>query len=160
MRILVLSENMLIQVGTLDNPTNYNGFISAGSLITPEAGNTYTSVAIPVVTDHKYVALRIIPNGDHKSLTIDNVTWNTTSSHSANEYEEQTFSVYPNPVQNTLHIQSTSPIEYYELFNALGQLQLSGNTNQVNCSDLKHGAYWLRVVLEDGQIVTRKVVKN
>lgn len=158
--IITSSENMLIQVGTLDNQTNYNGFISAGSLITPEAGNTYTSVAIPVVTDHKYVALRIIPNGDHKSLTIDNVTWNTTSSLSANEYEEQTFSVYPNPVQNTLHIQSTSPIEYYELFNALGQLQLSGNTNQVNCSDLEHGAYWLRVVLEDGQIVTRKVVKN
>ena len=58
------------------------------------------------------------------------------------ETEEQTFSIYPNPVQETLFIESTEPVSF-KVFSLFGQNVLSGQGSQIDVSSLQAGTYIL-----------------
>lgn len=66
-----------------------------------------------------------------------------------NEYITEAISIYPNPVNNQLFIQTEANIVSYKILNILGQTVDLGSLNapQVNTSSLEKGSYFL--VLED-----------
>ncbi|MBR5028260.1 MAG: Omp28-related outer membrane protein, partial [Bacteroidales bacterium] len=64
------------------------------------------------------------------------------------------FSLYPNPVKNTLHIECGQDIEKAEIFDMQGKMVLSQeNANDINVSILAKGSYILRVATKDGAAV-------
>lgn len=71
-----LGTGSTLQIGTLDSNTNITNFTPVGSIITPTTINqTFTSIAIPAVTGHQYVAIKFTPGGNHSTVLIDNVVW-------------------------------------------------------------------------------------
>ena len=75
---------------------------------------------------------------------------------------ENTF-IYPNPTNNILYLNS-SKSSNWELINEVGQVVLSGSTNNANkqkvdISALQNGIYFLKVQT-DNSVTTHKVLKN
>jgi len=71
------------------------------------------------------------------------------------------FSVYPNPTTGILTIQSKTSIVQIEIYNQLGQLVLSNNEeNTIDISNVGQGLYFIKILDENGNIGTQKVVKK
>lgn len=72
-------------------------------------------------------------------------------------------SVYPNPANNMLNLESAQNIESVTLFNLLGQKLLSKDVNntsaELNISNLQVGTYILQTTIE-GQVNTQKIIKQ
>jgi len=71
------------------------------------------------------------------------------------------FLVYPSPTMGILTIESKTPITEIEIYNQLGQL-VKSNTNQntIDISSVNQGIYFIKIMDENGDFGTQKVVKN
>jgi hypothetical protein len=69
--------------------------------------------------------------------------------------------VYPNPINEILHIQAEQAIAAIAIYNSGGQLvaQQYGDKNSINVSGLPKGMYIVRIRFTDGVVVSRMVVK-
>ncbi|WP_420572221.1 T9SS type A sorting domain-containing protein [Kordia sp.] len=68
--------------------------------------------------------------------------------------------VYPNPVKNILHIETTSQLKSIVLFSMLGEKISSTNQNNIDLSAISNGLYMLQVELLNGNITTKKIIKK
>jgi hypothetical protein len=69
----------------------------------------------------------------------------------------------PNPATTKVHIESPIKIETYTLSNTSGTQLQSGvleNDNNIDISQLPQGLYFLQLQLVNGQMVTKKLVRN
>lgn len=76
---------------------------------------------------------------------------------------DRKLTVFPNPVADVLNVNCSSPVRKISLFDPLGQLvySLSGKDSyEVNVSHLPSNFYLLRVETEDGNVLTRKIIKK
>lgn len=74
-------------------------------------------------------------------------------------------SLYPNPAKEYVHIKVTNTnTGYYELLNPLGQVLLKGQlkqgTGNISISSISRGLYYIRLIADDGQICTGKILKD
>ena len=80
---------------------------------------------------------------------------------SAPVFEGVTATVFPNPFNNSLQIESNTIFKTMELYDVLGKQIFNQNfENQINTSNLAQGIYLLRLITEDGEVVVKKVVKE
>ncbi|MBL0314236.1 MAG: T9SS type A sorting domain-containing protein [Flavobacteriales bacterium] len=79
------------------------------------------------------------------------------------ERENLEVKLWPNPTHHVLKAQLPVSAESVELYNAAGRLIFSEKvyhkSQQWNIRDLEYGVYFLRVLMEDGSVVTERVVK-
>jgi len=79
---------------------------------------------------------------------------------STNELTENQFSIYPNPTNNTLNINSDIPFTHFSIFSVDGKEVLNGKQqSSIDCSALKAGTYLIRFSTEKG-MVTKPFVKE
>jgi len=69
------------------------------------------------------------------------------------------FTIYPNPTQNILNIESQQPIERVKIYNLQGQLIKEVSPINVDISQFNAGLYFVQVTIE-GKTVTKKFIKN
>lgn len=108
-------------------------------------------------------------------ITVDDVAYSNTNwtnidaqtsfntncpSLSVNNYELANMVIYPNPVQNTLHIQLEDNLEKVEVYSIQGQKVVDNNTSLVNISNLSAGMYLLKVYTQNGKIGVKRFVKK
>ena len=75
---------------------------------------------------------------------------------------EAEFAIYPNPVNNTLFINSGNAEFSFEMFNGMGQKVASGNatgSTQISVNDMKKGIYFLRLTTGTQVRVDKVVVE-
>jgi hypothetical protein len=68
-------------------------------------------------------------------------------------------SIYPNPVQNTLRIDSEISFDSVYIYSFQGQLIETNKRKEINVSDLSSGLYFV-TFKKDGQSVTKKFIKS
>ena len=83
------------------------------------------------------------------------ITVNVSSS-----IEAAGISIYPNPVENTLNVTSNVPIKNISIYNIQGQLVRYDNDNNVDVSNLSKGIYIVKVLLQNGEMHTAKILKE
>jgi hypothetical protein len=79
---------------------------------------------------------------------------------SISEFEKSIVSIYPNPTNDMITINSTLPILKVEIFNMLGSMV--GKTNSNNSVDLSlqpSGIYFLKIYSDSG-FTSKKVIRN
>lgn len=111
---------------------------------------TNTDIGIPNSAPDVALALPFIVNGT-STLSLEDYT-NT---------DEVT--IAPNPVSGFLNLSSANDIMSIEVYNLLGQQVLINETNdndKIDVSQLKPGTYLVKVVSEDNQNKTIKIVKE
>lgn len=94
---------------------------------------------------------------------LDNLVFSPTASLSITENEFENLKYYPNPVENTLNIESSSLISKVEVYNSNGQLLFENKFSKPNVSiDFKKyaaGVYVINVT-NDEKKKTFKVIKK
>lgn len=69
--------------------------------------------------------------------------------------------IYPNPTNGILHIKADELIENVHITNWVGQrLNVEFSNNQINMIGLPNGAYIVELKLKNGQIFSKKIIKN
>ncbi len=68
-------------------------------------------------------------------------------------------SVYPNPVIDILTVNSEIAVNTARVFTLAGQTIKTVQGNEVDLSGVANGVYLLKISLEDGSVVTKKIIK-
>jgi hypothetical protein len=70
--------------------------------------------------------------------------------------------VYPNPVQTELHISNTSELDINEVVitDTNGRMLLKTKSENIDFSQFSNGIYFIKINFADGNIYTKKILKN
>jgi hypothetical protein len=80
---------------------------------------------------------------------------------STENFETISATIYPNPFNNSLHIESNTTFKTMQLYDVLGkQIINQPFVNQFNTSNLTQGMYFLRLITQEGAVLVKKVVKE
>jgi PKD repeat protein len=131
--------------------------------ILPTTGSPYPvsmSLVNAIITDQ--YGTQIDLTSSNKTVTIMDPVYLSTESALASQVL-----VYPNPTSGQLYFRSnTQSIEQVQLFNSLGMKvadyqKVKSNNLDVNATDLAAGMYHAQIQLENGEVVSKRlVVKN
>jgi hypothetical protein len=120
---------------------------------------------------NRFFTVKIIPNatGSYNNgnlETLDNmrvwVTHNSfTSALSVNDFDTDDFSVYPNPTNGIINIESSIIIDTIEIYSITGQkLGRYDAVSQIDLSSVAAGLYILRIYSSSGGSATKKILKR
>ena len=84
-------------------------------------------------------------------------TSNTLSSQNFNPNNLEV-SLYPNPANDILNIETALDIKSVEVYNIQGQKVMSSNQKQINVADLAAGMYMVRIEDAENNVATKKIV--
>jgi len=123
-------------------------------------GQNYTATAGIVVIESVPAGSHVITKGDTANLFYIKTQY-ALGVVEKNIYRY--FTLYPNPVTNTLNIQNldTKTIEKVSIYNLIGQLvkTTEGSQKAIDVSDLSNGTYLVKVQTNEG-IIDRKIIKQ
>ncbi|SDS92816.1 T9SS type A sorting domain-containing protein [Winogradskyella sediminis] len=129
---------------------------TASNYIIDQGDNTYYDTAI-------FASLDLSGNDRFFNSTIDLGAYEYNSTLGIDDVSLNTNAVklYPNPVTDTLHIQSTAQIESVTIYTINGQLvkQSQGIDNGINVSNLPAGLYLIQMQTAT-KTVNQKFLKN
>jgi len=96
------------------------------------------------------------------NIIIDDITFATTtlSVNDVNFRDDASITLYPNPVNDVLTINSPLAIEKVEVFNLLGQKTMTAATATVDASGLAKGMYLVKIYQENDVISTKRFIKQ
>ncbi len=78
---------------------------------------------------------------------------------STEEFTELNLSVFPNPVQSQLNIQTPETINYYTVYDLNGKKMIEGINTSINTQTLSTGLYIIEINVQ-GKIITQKFLKR
>ncbi|MDH5412996.1 MAG: T9SS type A sorting domain-containing protein [Flavobacteriaceae bacterium] len=105
-------------------------------------------------------------NGDNTQYGVE--YWSSTALGINDEFLNEVLSIYPNPVKDYLKIDKMVDVNLFQasIFDYRGRLvkliDLSNNSNnyQISIKNLYHGLFILKLIDNDGRILTRKFIKE
>ena len=78
-------------------------------------------------------------------------------------FENKATSIYPNPFQNELKIESVKTISNYEVIDISGKMIINSQSKtefENSISQLNNGIYFLQLNYDDSSKSTHKIIKN
>jgi alpha-amylase len=99
------------------------------------------------------------PNGYTYTWGVT-VAKNTVSKEIVIDANE--ISVFPNPVTNTLKVNSLSKLQHYKVISVQGKTVLEGNAtnDEIDVKTLSNGVYFVQLQLENGTENTQRIIKE
>ncbi len=96
------------------------------------------------------------------SRTMDSIVWyENLSPLGVNENALTNFSIYPNPTNGILNIQSQKNTVQIDVINSLGQLVLTNTEkSSIDMATLAKGLYILKIIDENGNLGFKKILKE
>ena len=122
--------------------------------------NNVIQGTFPKTTSLNILGLKMLHNNYGGDAFYDNIQI-TTGSLSTQDFENTTFSAYPNPTTNSFSISSGSEIAKVNIFAMNGQKVLeTTETSNINVSQLSSGIYLVQATDIVGNQTTLKLVKK
>ncbi|MFT3793877.1 T9SS type A sorting domain-containing protein [Flavobacterium sp.] len=153
----------------------YGPFVTAAINSIGWKAHTLTSVTlqsdIASSLAANYFSIGFMPQGDFfagEYLIADGwdandpyLTFTYTQPLGVTGFSQSAIKLYPNPVENKLHVDTDYEIESINLYSVFGQLvQFSANQNTIDISALASGIYSVEIKGQNQQTATRKIVKR
>jgi photosystem II stability/assembly factor-like uncharacterized protein len=119
----------------------------------------YSNIYVPKISGNFYSIANNYGCYSEKSNIIQLII------RDSNQFCDNEITLYPNPVKSNLTLLFPANYDRVELilFDKNGKLitkkTVSGNTAQLNISDLTHGIYFIQIVSND-QVTTKKIIKK
>ncbi len=154
----IFDVDTLYQIGTLQNSNGVDGQQVTDTFQLP-AYNMATALIRILKTREEYVTdpCGHYPFGQAEDYYIK------TGEIGVEKHELTDFSFYPNPVKNTVVLNSRRKMKKVTVYNLLGQ-QVLVETNlkegRINVASLARGLYFFRVSFKNGLTKTIKIVKE
>ncbi len=117
----------------------------------------------PIPTDKVHLVALVTEHFDLFQITARS-SYDFHDPVSVNNIDEQNIVAYPNPFSNNLTLRINENVTKIELTNSLGQkikdFRNTGHELQINTSELTPGIYFVRFVLENGNYINKKLIKQ
>jgi uncharacterized delta-60 repeat protein len=170
-RAIELQNDGKIAVGGLF--TTYNG-VTENRIITLNTDGTKDTAFITgtgfnsdVYSIKQLADGKILVGGNFTTYKGDNssaflIKLHTEQSLSTTSFDAaNAFVIYPNPVQNVLHLQSNNftSIKAVKIYDLQGKVVLQETNDTLNVSNLSKGLYIVKISTEEGE-VTKKFIKE
>lgn len=138
---------------------------------TPDATNTNAWKTFEVIIDGavsntekrllEFEAYKTVAylNSTHYVL-IDDVSIEAVPNLAIGDISKPKFQIFPNPVRNTLQIQTDNKILSGKIYNIYGQLLSEFSVNKINVEHLSKGIYIVEIKTDDNKILKQKIIKN
>lgn len=153
-------EGEMIEVGSITNSTGSDGQQATASITVPD--NAYIGETTMRVIKN-YNASPTDPCFIYNYGQAEDYTLVVDSRVGIEDKNSADFSYYPNPTDGMLYFASNLDIESITVYNLLGQ-QVMNRANvtdkKVDLAPLSKGTYLFKVIFNDGQIETFKVLKK
>ncbi|MFD2891441.1 T9SS type A sorting domain-containing protein [Flavobacterium chuncheonense] len=109
------------------------------------------------------IRFRASKNGTRSDIAIDDIAIVNNQNLSTSTFINDSFKIYPNPVEDILNLEYNTEIKNIKVFNLLGQVVIDENINaastQFDISELETGAYLVNVTIGNS-VKTVKFVKK
>jgi uncharacterized delta-60 repeat protein len=170
-RAIELQNDGKIVVG--GNFTSYNG-VTENRIITLNSDGSKNTAFIngsgfdgDVWTIEQLADGKILVGGDFSTYKGNStsaylIKLHTEASLSTTSFDAaNAFVIYPNPVQDVLHLQSNNftTIKAVKIYDLQGKVVLQDTNDTINVSNLAKGLYIVKIVTEEGE-VTKKFIKE
>jgi hypothetical protein len=136
--------------------------------LTPLTMNSWNSFDVPLssftgVALNDLFQFKFIGSGG-KIVYLDNLYFSKSAVTSVPvSNDQETFSLFPNPVQNLFTIKSNSEIKVLVISNIFGQVLtkviVNAKTSTIDMSGFSSGNYFISVETKDGKLLNEKVIK-
>lgn len=101
-------------------------------------------------------------------IYFDDIELNNIStpflSNSTFDSLSNSVTIYPNPSQSEINIESSISLNSLYIYDSLGRIVLSKNEtftkNTININNLQNGLYWIKVFDFEGNTIVKSVLKN
>ncbi len=154
------AQGMYLQVGTMPDQTDFTGFVAAEESFVPVTGSHHQSVAIPAHNGHQFVAIKFTPNGNHKSVQLDNIEWKLKTGAGTDDFIQDQVSLYPNPTTGIVTIDSDIAVKEVILYDMTGKKVIQTQKTQLDLSSLSSGIYHAKITLVNHKSGMIKIVKK
>lgn len=134
--------------------TNIQWYDTGGNLLSPTtplvSGTTYyASQTVNLCESLGRLPVTVVSGG---CLSVDDVN-----------LSQPGMTIYPNPVEDILHIQSKQPVKKVVIYNMIGGRTLEVNEKEITSVHVGHlvkGAYMVEIYFADGKKISEKIIKN
>ena len=75
-------------------------------------------------------------------------------------FEIERISIYPNPSTSELNIEMTQSLKHVMIYSLLGAKVLKSNSKTINTTNLKSGIYIIKIEDENGNVSTKRFIKQ
>jgi len=153
--ILYCQDNPNLTTINLKNGNNANFIFSGDNSSHFENNPNLTSICID---DFNNTTLKNeITNQAGSSITFTD----NCSTLSNEKFSTLNFSIFPNPTENNLTIESKTEILKIEIYNNIGEFILEKKYGKkINISNLSQGIYLIKIIGKNGRIETKKILKK
>lgn len=153
----------------------YGPFVTAAINSVGWKAHTITSAAIQTDISNgltnNYFSLGFMPQGDFYAgelIAADGwdankpyLTFTYTQPVMGTDSFDKLVSIYPNPAENILTVATDFQVETIKIYSLFGQLVIdNANTNTIDVSRLTQGFYLAEIKLNNGQTISKKIVKK
>ena len=133
-----------------------------------------TSLNVKNGNNTNFLFFQVTNNPSLTCIQVDDAAWSTTNwtnvdatatfsedcaSLSLENYELNTFSLYPNPVKTILNLKLEESMEKVEVFSILGEKVFKSKIDKIDVSNLSNGIYILKVHTNTGKIGVKRFIK-
>lgn len=150
-----------VQAGLVSSTDSADSFVAISDPLSTTIAPQVMDVNLDLSGESKYFAIKVSAIAPHSAAMIDNLVLSPTMS--TFDVVKSQLSIYPNPVQDFLHIDSKLDIQEVKIFGLDGRLILSqkvlSNQKDLNVSHLKSGTYIVQIKTEK-EISVHKVLKK
>ncbi|MBR0323045.1 MAG: T9SS type A sorting domain-containing protein [Bacteroidales bacterium] len=140
------------------NPVGYNVYLDGVLASEKVSALEYTSE----FKNNVYVEVVAVYENEKTSIGI---VKEITAEENISDIMTDNISIYPNPVNDRLYIETSTQTQSIEIYDIYGRVQNLRNSetqklrNSIDVSDLNSGIYFVKVKTEEGNIVKR-IIKN
>lgn len=132
-----------------------------GSDIDGEAASNYSGYSVALSSDGSVMATGAYLNDGNGANSGHVRVYNLTAVLASDSFVQSSFSIYPNPSNGIINIalENNLQLEKVNVYNQLGQLVKTAETNVMTTTDLATGTYYLEVVTNQGKATKKLIVE-
>ena len=166
------SDGSIVAIGAYQNDGNgtdsghvrvYKNFSGVwtqiGSDINGEAAGDYCGYGISLSSNGSILAVGSNYNDGNGTNSGHVRIFNLSAILASNSFVQSNFLIYPNPSNGIVNIslENNLQLEKVTIYNTLGQLVKTTETNVINTTELAQGTYYIEVVTNQGK-ATKKII--
>lgn len=155
------TESMRVSYGATANATAMTTELANHPVINQATLQSNTVTFTPATSGNYTIGFNVYSEDFQDYLYLDNIVIQVALG--ASNFDNKSFSAYPNPVKDVLNVSFTQNISDVVVYNLLGQqvlmMNMNANKGQVDMSSLPSGTYLVKVSTENA-VQTIKVIKE
>ncbi len=128
-----------------------------------DATNFFSKIELTGRTPGEIITIEVDKDAQYSGVLAEFMISAYDPTVSVNTLNAESISIFPNPANDFLNINSELNIESISIFDISGKevinIKSASNNNEINVSNLKSGVYFVRIINEEGIYQTKFVKK-